>query len=48
MSDWETFFFLLFVCALPFWYLVFMSFVGLILIQIEKIHLKMKGEKDGR
>ena len=45
MSDWNTFFFITFICALPFWYCVVMCIIGAILIQIEKFFLKRKEKK---
>lgn len=50
MSDWETFFFVMFICTFYFWYCVMMCILGAILIQIEKFFLKRKEkhEKDSK
>jgi len=50
MSDWETFFFVIFVCAFYFWFAVIMCIIGSIIIKIENFLLKRKekNEKDNK
>lgn len=49
MSDWETFFFVIFVCALYFWFAVIMCIIGAIMIKVENFFKrKEKNEKDSK
>ena len=49
MSDWETFFFVLFVCAFYFWFAVIMCIIGAIMIKVENFFKrKEKNEKDNK
>lgn len=49
MSDWETFFFVMFVCAFYFWFAVIMCIIGAIMIKVEKFFKrKEKNEKDSK
>ena len=46
MSDWETFFFVIFVCTFYFWFALIMCVIGAIMIQIEKFFLKRKEQNE--
>jgi len=45
MSDWETFFFVMFVCTFYFWFAVIMCIIGAIMIKVEKF-FKRKEKND--